>query len=82
MLSDGSLKDNIKEYSSTMMEAFCVLVVTAYRTVAAIAKLKEQLSEEWEDILIFDLGKSKGHSMFLCLILRSTRLVNIYPSGR
>ena len=38
------------------MEAFCVLVVTTYRTVAAIAELKEQLSEEGEDILIFDLG--------------------------
>ena len=58
---------HIKEYSSTMMEgfmeAFCVLVVTAYITIAAIVELKEQLSKEGEDILIFNLGKSKGHSL-------------------
>ena len=64
------------------MEAFCVLVVTAYRTAAAIAELKEQLSEEEEDILIFDLEKSEGHSMLLCLILRSTIFLRRYPSGK
>ena len=40
---------HIKEYSSMMMEgfmeAFCVLVVTSYKTVAAIAKPKELVGD-------------------------------------